>query len=177
MGSVSDVAILNGHIVSGVTNNESGVYNGTGFGYGVYGSSAISILVLKMLTLSMAACIMAFGSFGAGFAGRLVYGLVYWRCRCFCKRCFPLHSLSMWVCGDQWHHRLRLLWFGQRPWSCGFGHSQLRWLQHSAQMVCMAMKWIIVLATLLPQDIPGFLPMRRKIVMEITAAAKAAAVE
>ena len=42
---VSDVTILNGHIVSGVTNN-AGVYGGSGFGYGIYGSSGSRIRVV-----------------------------------------------------------------------------------------------------------------------------------
>jgi hypothetical protein len=35
--SLRDLAILNGHIRGGVTNNGSGVYSGSGFGYGIYG--------------------------------------------------------------------------------------------------------------------------------------------
>ena len=33
---LSDLTILNGHIRGGVTNNGSGVYGGSGFGYGIY---------------------------------------------------------------------------------------------------------------------------------------------
>ena len=33
----SDISILNGHILGGVTNNGIGVYSGSGFGYGIYG--------------------------------------------------------------------------------------------------------------------------------------------
>ena len=32
---LSDITIVNGHIRSGVTNNGSGVYSGSGFGYGI----------------------------------------------------------------------------------------------------------------------------------------------
>lgn len=42
---VSDITILNGHIVSGVTNN-AGVFSGTGFGYGIYGSSVSRVRVV-----------------------------------------------------------------------------------------------------------------------------------
>jgi hypothetical protein len=42
---ISDITILNGHIISGVTNNGSGVYSGTGFGYGIFGSAASNICV------------------------------------------------------------------------------------------------------------------------------------
>jgi hypothetical protein len=34
-GSYSDITILNGHIVSGVTNNNGGYYGGPGFAYGI----------------------------------------------------------------------------------------------------------------------------------------------
>jgi hypothetical protein len=35
-GSLSDITILNGYIRGGVTNNGSGSYSGSGFGYGIY---------------------------------------------------------------------------------------------------------------------------------------------
>jgi hypothetical protein len=35
---LSDLTIFNGHIRGGVTNNGSGVYGGSGFGYGIYGN-------------------------------------------------------------------------------------------------------------------------------------------
>lgn len=42
---VSDVAVLNGHIVSGVTNNAAGGYGGGGFGYGIYGPAVFNVRV------------------------------------------------------------------------------------------------------------------------------------
>ena len=37
-----DLAIFNGHIVGGVTNNGSGVYSGSGFNYGIYYSGTVT---------------------------------------------------------------------------------------------------------------------------------------
>jgi hypothetical protein len=42
---VSDITILNGHVVSGVTNNVAGGYSGSGFGYGIYGPSVSNVRV------------------------------------------------------------------------------------------------------------------------------------
>ncbi|HEV2318736.1 MAG TPA: hypothetical protein VGV18_03235 [Verrucomicrobiae bacterium] len=45
--SISDITICNGHIVSGVTNNGSNVYSGSGFSYGIFysGFSPVNVLV------------------------------------------------------------------------------------------------------------------------------------
>ena len=45
-----DLAIFNGHIVGGVTNNGSGVYSGSGFGYGIYysGNPPANVLVSRV---------------------------------------------------------------------------------------------------------------------------------
>lgn len=44
-GGVRDVTILNGHIVSGVYDNGNGSFSGPGFGYGIFGSSALNVRV------------------------------------------------------------------------------------------------------------------------------------
>ena len=44
-----DITILNGHIQSGVTNNGSGVFNGSGFANGIYyGNLPVNVLVSKV---------------------------------------------------------------------------------------------------------------------------------
>lgn len=43
--SWKDIAILNGHVQGGVTDNGSGTFTGSGFGYGVYGPSAANVRV------------------------------------------------------------------------------------------------------------------------------------
>lgn len=47
---VSDVTVCNGHIVSGVTNNGSGVYSGSGFANGITASgvSTVNVLVSRV---------------------------------------------------------------------------------------------------------------------------------
>jgi hypothetical protein len=49
-GSLSDVTIFNGHIRSGVTNNGSGVYSGSGFAFGIYysGNAPTNVLVARI---------------------------------------------------------------------------------------------------------------------------------
>ena len=47
--ALSDISIVNGHIRSGVTNNSSGVYGGTGFAYGIYASTApVNVVISKV---------------------------------------------------------------------------------------------------------------------------------
>ena len=48
--ALSDITIVNGHIRSGVTNNGSGVYSGSGFGYGIYysGTQPVNMVVSKL---------------------------------------------------------------------------------------------------------------------------------
>ena len=49
-GTLSDITIVNGHIRGGVTNNGSGVYGGSGFGYGIYYSGGLpaNVVVSKV---------------------------------------------------------------------------------------------------------------------------------
>jgi len=48
--SLRDITICNGHICGGVTNNGSGVYNGSGFGYGISfsGNAPVNVLVSRV---------------------------------------------------------------------------------------------------------------------------------
>ncbi len=48
--ALSDITIFNGHIRSGVTNNSSGIYSGSGFGSGISytGSGPVNILVSRV---------------------------------------------------------------------------------------------------------------------------------
>jgi len=64
-GSLSDITIFNGHICSGVTNNGSGVYSGTGFGYGIYGAFVTNVLICKVSVtgvLSQGICVYGNGT-------------------------------------------------------------------------------------------------------------------
>jgi len=47
---ISDITIANGHIHSGVTNNGTGIYSGTGFGYGIISpnSAPVNVLVSRV---------------------------------------------------------------------------------------------------------------------------------
>ncbi len=47
---LSDLTIFNGHIRSGVTNNGSGIYNGSGFSYGISytGSGPVNVLISRV---------------------------------------------------------------------------------------------------------------------------------
>ena len=53
---LSDISILNGHILSGVTNNGSGVYSGSGFAYGIDYSSS-SPVNTRVSGVSVAGCL------------------------------------------------------------------------------------------------------------------------
>jgi hypothetical protein len=55
-GALSDITIVNGHIHSGVTNNGSGVYSGSGFGYGIYNSGGAPVNVL-VSRISVSGCL------------------------------------------------------------------------------------------------------------------------
>lgn len=50
VGDLSDITILNGHIRGGITNNGSGIYSGTGFGYGIRysGNPPVNVLVSRV---------------------------------------------------------------------------------------------------------------------------------
>ena len=50
--SLSDTTIVNGHIRSGVTNNGSGVYTGTGFAYGIFSASPLVNVVISKVSVA-----------------------------------------------------------------------------------------------------------------------------
>ena len=53
---LSDITIFNGHIRSGVTNNGSGVYSGSGFNYGIYYSGTAPVNT-RISGVSVAGCL------------------------------------------------------------------------------------------------------------------------
>jgi hypothetical protein len=65
--SLSDITIFNGHIRSGVTNNSSGVFGGSGFGYGIYysGNTPANVMISKV---SVAGVLGEGINLGSGFA-------------------------------------------------------------------------------------------------------------
>ena len=56
VGGLSDITILNGHIRSGVTNNGSGIYSGSGFGYGIFYSGTAPVNT-RVSGVSVAGCL------------------------------------------------------------------------------------------------------------------------
>lgn len=66
-GGLSDVTIFNGHVVSGVTNNGSGVYGGSGFAAGVSFSGAAP-LNTRVSGVSVSGCLLYGINLGYGDA-------------------------------------------------------------------------------------------------------------
>ena len=64
VSGLSDISILNGHILGGVTNNGSGVYSGSGFGSGIF-YSGIALVNTRVSSVSVAGC-LHYGIFLSG---------------------------------------------------------------------------------------------------------------
>jgi hypothetical protein len=55
---LSDITIVNGHILGGVTNNGSGVYGGGGFNYGIYFATGIEPQNVVVSRVSVSGCMI-----------------------------------------------------------------------------------------------------------------------